>query len=195
MRTSAFGALAALVFVTSAGAARAGAPYPDSTVVTGIDWDKSSYRSAGRGGDIWATTSAADGAVYTAWGDGQVGCPGKVSYGVAAVTGGPGANLRVTRCGPKGSGKGKIGSLVAVGTTLYAAVNLQDRAWPGNSVGVWRSGDKGKTWQKPAWAFAGADLRPDSFVNYGPGNTGAKDGYVYLTAIRPAGNPKAFYLV
>ena len=34
--------------------------------------------------------------VYAAWGDGAIGCPGKVSYGLAKLTGGPGART----CGP-----------------------------------------------------------------------------------------------
>src|SRR6478752_7418622 len=64
MKSSALSALAALTLITSAGTARAGSPYPDSTVITGVDWDRSSYRSAGDGGDIWATASASDGNVY-----------------------------------------------------------------------------------------------------------------------------------
>src|SRR4051812_31649425 len=66
------------------------APYPRSKVVTGISWDASTYRFAGLGGDLWATTSGADGKVYTTWGDGTVACPVRVSFGVASVAGGPG---------------------------------------------------------------------------------------------------------
>ena len=49
MKSSALGALAALTLVTfAAGTARAvGAPYPPSSTITGVDWDKSTYRSAG----------------------------------------------------------------------------------------------------------------------------------------------------
>ena len=197
MKKSALGALAALALVTlAAGAARAGEPYPRSTTITGVDWDEGSYKSAGAGADIWATASASDGNVYAAWGDGVVGCRTKVSYGLAVITGGPSANLHVTGCGPAGSGKGKIGALVAVGTTLYAVANLQDGKWPNSSFAVWRSTDRGRTWQKPAWRFAGSDLRPQGFVHYGPGYAGAKDGYVYLTAIKAGGgNPKAIYLM
>src|SRR5689334_6899539 len=61
----------------------AGAPYPASHLLSGINWDKSTYRNAGAGGDMWSTTTAPGGVVYTAWGDGVIGCPGKVSYGVA----------------------------------------------------------------------------------------------------------------
>ena len=39
------------------------------------------------------------------------------------------------------------------------------------------------------------DLRPQSFVNFGPGYAGARDGYVYLTAVRGTGRPDRFFLV
>src|SRR5690349_17154815 len=130
MKSSALGVLAALTLITAgAGTARAGSPYPDSPVITGVDWDRSSYRSAGDGGDIWATASASDGNVYAAWGDGKVTCPDKVSYGTAVLPPSPSATLRRAGCGPTGSGKGKITALAAVGTTLYAITNLQDHPW------------------------------------------------------------------
>src|SRR3954452_5252267 len=64
------------------------APYPRSKVVTGITWEASTYRFGGVGGDLWATTSGADGKVYTTWGDGAVACPVRVSYGIASVADG-----------------------------------------------------------------------------------------------------------
>src|SRR3954452_20184563 len=100
--------LGALSAAVTTQAVAAGSPYPQSKVVAGITWDRSSFRSAGNGGDIWAVTSASDGAVYTAWGDGAVAGCRKVSYGTAAITGGPGTNLRGTGCGPTGQDKDKI---------------------------------------------------------------------------------------
>jgi hypothetical protein len=196
MKSSALGALAALTLITfAAGTARAGSPYPDSTVITGVDWDRSSYRSAGDGGDIWATASASDGNVYAAWGDGKVTCPDKVSYGVAILPSAPGATLRGGSCGPNGSGKGKISALAAVGSTLYAITNLQDAAWPNNGVGVWRSTNKGGAWSKPSWKFSGADLRPVGFVHFGASGDGVSGGYAYMTAMKAGGAPKAVYLM
>src|SRR4051794_36687969 len=89
-----FAAAALAATVLAAGAARADAPYPRSALVTGLTWDRSSYRSDGDGGDIWPVTTAADGKLYTAWGDGAVRCGAKVSYGVAVLRGGPNANLQ-----------------------------------------------------------------------------------------------------
>jgi hypothetical protein len=197
MKSSALGALAALTLVAfAAGSARAGdPPYPPSKVITGVDWDKSSYRWAGDGGDIWATASASDGNVYAAWGDGKVTCRDKVSYGVAALPAKPSAVLTRKGCGPKGSGKGKLTALAAIGTTLYATANLQDAAWPNNGVGVWRSTDKGGSWSKTSWKFSGADLRPVGFVHFDASGDGVSGGYVYMTAMKAGGAPKAVYLM
>jgi hypothetical protein len=197
MKSSALGALAALTLVTfAAGVARAGSsPYPPSQVITGVDWDKGTYRWTGDGGDIWATASASDGNVYAAWGDGKVTCPDKVSYGTAILPPEPSAVLRKGGCGPKGSGGGKIAALAAVGTTLYALTNLQDANWPSNSVGVWRSTNKGVSWDKSPWTFSGGDLRPVGFVHFGASGDGTSGGYVYMTAIKAGrGNPKAVYM-
>ena len=179
-------AIAAVLAATvlAAGGARADAPYPRSGSVAGIAWDESSYRSDGDGGDLWPVTATADGKLYTAWGDGAVRCGAKVSYGVATTQGGPNANLQGAGCGPLGQGEGKIGSLLAVGDTLYAVVNLQDRPWPGPGFQVWRSADRGRSWQRPAWRFPGDPdaLRPMNFVNFGAGDAGAPDNYAYMTA-------------
>src|SRR5690348_1679537 len=85
---------AALVLgcAATAGAATA-PPYQQSRLITGITWNQATHRWGGLGGDLWASTSGANGEVYTAWGDGFGGCPAYVSYGTAVVTGGPGTNL------------------------------------------------------------------------------------------------------
>ena len=129
-----------LLVIAPASAARADAPYPRSGLVAGITWDRGSYRSDGDGGDIWPVTAAADGKLYTAWGDGKLGCPAYVSYGVAAITGAPNANLQGAGCGPPGQGRGKIISLLAAGDALYAVAILQDRPWPLTDFQVWRYG-------------------------------------------------------
>ena len=112
---------AALAALASGGlhAARADAPpYAPSTAATGFAWDPSTIRSGGLDADIWAMTTGADGVVYGAYGDGSVGCPTHVSYGVAKFTGGPNANPIGVACGPEGTHQGKIGSLFDVTGTL-----------------------------------------------------------------------------
>src|SRR3954453_18565963 len=139
--TAAVASLAATVL--AAGAALADAPYPRSGLVAGLAWDRGSYRSAGDGGHLVPGPPPAAGRLYTAWGDGAVRCGAKVSYGVATLQGGPNANLQGAGCGPLGQGEGQMSPLLAVGDTLYAVVNLQDRPWPGPSFQVWRSADRG----------------------------------------------------
>jgi hypothetical protein len=175
------------------GAAHAAAPYPRSRLVTGVAWDTATHRFAGRGGDLWATTSAAGGLVYTAWGDGTVTCPVYVSYGVAALAGGPGAGLRKVGCGPPGYKHGKLVSLLDVAGTLSALAYLRERPALG-AVAVWSSPDHGKTWRKPAWAFPAGALKPVVFAQFGPGYAGARDRYAYLLAARPD-RPGALYLM
>jgi len=101
-------------------AARSGlhAPYPSSSLIAGITWHANTYASGGPGGDIWASTSGADGSVYAAWGDGTIGCRRKVSYGVAALPAVPRADPHTVGCGPPGVGHGKIISLLDVHGTL-----------------------------------------------------------------------------
>src|SRR4051794_41880204 len=106
MRTRAAIILAALASL-AAGAAGA-APYPNSGLITGVSWDTATYRFAGAGGDLWPVTAGADGKVYTAWGDGTVTYPVKVSYGVASVAGGPSAALRRGGLGTPGGQARKL---------------------------------------------------------------------------------------
>jgi hypothetical protein len=167
-------------------AARSGlhAPYPSSSLIAGITWHANTYASGGPGGDIWASTSGADGSVYAAWGDGTIGCRRKVSYGVAALPAVPRADPHTVGCGPPGVGHGKIISLLDVHGTLDAVVLDREASWPYSPVEIWGSGDHGRTWRRPGWSFTGGDLRPQTFVTFGPGYGGSRDGFVYLTALR-----------
>jgi hypothetical protein len=154
-------------------------PYPKSTVITGIAWDRGSWGSSGAGGDIWPVTWAQDDTLRTAWGDGQLSCPAKASYGVAAVTSAtPSTGLQIISCGPGPSGKGKVMTLLAAGSNLYAVMAME-----GAGVGypVWRSTDGGRLWQKPTWSFPSL---VEAFVQFGRANAGAPGGYAYLLDAR-----------
>src|SRR3954447_13828316 len=129
------------------------APYPRSKVVTGITWEASTYRFGGVGGDLWTTTSGADGKVYTAWGDGTVTCPARVSFGVASVAGGPGTTLVRAGCGTAGDKANKRISLLAVDSNLHAIARLQVMKG-GPATGVRRSDDRAASWKRPSWSFA-----------------------------------------
>jgi hypothetical protein len=89
-------ALALLVAATPtpgrAGPIEGTPPYPPSTYITGLNLDWSSYRRDAIGGDNWPTTWAADGNVYTTWGDGGGFGPDAtnrayVAIGIARLTG------------------------------------------------------------------------------------------------------------
>ena len=157
-----------------AGPVQGAAPYPPSTLITGMRWDTATYRWTGSGGDIWPTTWAADGSLVTAWGDGVVGCRQKASYGVAAIASDlPGTGLAIRHCGPGPQGKGKMMALLAAGDLLYARMAPQST---GSGYPIWRSSDGGRSWAKPA---ASLPFLIDAFVQFGKGNAGAPGGYVY----------------
>jgi hypothetical protein len=164
------GLLAALATAPAQGAA----PYPPSTAITGLTWDTSTYRYGGLGGDIWPITWAGDGGLRAAYGDGQIDCSAKVSYGVVAITSdAPSTTMQGVHCGPTGHGKGKIMALGAAGSSLFAVVAPQGTA---SGYPIMRSTDGGRSWAtgwSPSWMA-------ESFVNLGRGNAGAPDGYVYL---------------
>src|SRR4051794_38807416 len=125
------GLLGAILGLLAAGSAQAGSPYPASSVITGISWDRTSYVFAGVGGDIWPITWAADGSLRTAYGDGQIGCPVYVSYGTVAITTNPPSFvLQGVGCGPAGMYHGKIMALGAVGSVLFGRMGQQSQQVP-----------------------------------------------------------------
>jgi hypothetical protein len=78
--------------------ARSRPPYPQSQIVTGMEWNFSTVPSHRKavGSDIWPTTWAADGNLYGAWGDGagfdgteQRKTTGRASLGFARISGTP----------------------------------------------------------------------------------------------------------
>src|SRR5690349_11148792 len=70
--------------------ARAASPAPADAgpPITGLTLDWSTYRQLARGSDNWATTWAADGSLYTSYGDGNGFQGGRRSLGFARLTGG-----------------------------------------------------------------------------------------------------------
>jgi hypothetical protein len=170
--TSLFAGL--LLAILAAAPVRAAAPYPSGTVVTSLAWDTATYTYGAVGGDIWPVTWHGDGTLRAAYGDGQIGCPAKVSYGVVSIpSDAPSlAGLQGVGCGPAGTGKGKLLVLGSDGTSLYA-----QRAPQGSTTGspLLRSADGGKTWtQGPSFTLF------EAYVNFGRGNAGAPGGYLYV---------------
>ena len=170
----------ALLLITGlAMPAIAAPPYPQSNRITAIQWEPGTYQSGGLGGGIWPVTWAANGSLLTAWGDGIVTCPQKVSYGFAALaTELPGVGLNGLSCGPGPTGKGKVMAMVGTSAATYAVVNLQNGGYP---YPIWKSTDGGRNWAQSA---STPSILLDSFVQVGRANAGAPGGYVY--ALEPS---------
>ena len=113
------------------------APYPPSRVITGITWaPKESIVRAAKDSDIWTTTWADDGHLYTAYGDGTgfvPKVPHKLSQGLARIEGEPAdvsaiaasyADWLATSQVPKLFVKAEPGLLIAGGANLDFARRL-----------------------------------------------------------------------
>ena len=151
--------------------AQVASAYPQSTVITGINWE---HRLLSLDAVIPGTFGRSPGQpmlpLITAWGDGAVGCPGQGSIRRGGDQNRSRSDLVRVIAGAEKAAGGKIMALVAAGSNLHARLNLQDR-----SVGfpVWRSGDGGRTWAKPDAALP---FLINSFVQFGKGNAGAPQG-------------------
>jgi CubicO group peptidase (beta-lactamase class C family) len=157
-------------------------PYPDSVRVRRVRFeDAARIHIDGEDSDNWPTTWAADGDLYTSYGDGYGFVPHtekKLSLGFAKLYGEPktfkGVNLRTEtgeRVGDGASGP-KASGLVMVDGVLYMIARNT-----GNAQIAW-SEDNGKTWE---WGFRfETSFGCPTFVNYGQNYAGAPDDYVYL---------------
>jgi hypothetical protein len=174
------------------------APYPPSEVIERIIWDFGGVVRKAPGSDLWPTTWARDGNLYTSWGDGGgfggTNSDGRVSLGFARIGGPPSGFTAKNVWGGKNPENpatfgGKTGTMLSVDGVLYAVGGV----WPGAAgVSTWASSkesrliwssDLGKAWRTASWTFADkADptFVPESFVNFGQDYAGARDGFVYL---------------
>lgn len=172
---------------------RPAAPYPPSLVLAGIEWDAGTWRQLAPGSDLWPVTWAADGHLYTAWGDGGgfggTNADGRVSMGFARIEGGPEEFRAVNVNGGVNPEKGtsfgckdcgKTAGLLSVSGVLYAWVNMQNAATADTRL-AW-SVDFAKTWQFANWKFpdpADPTFFPSSFLNFRQDYAGSRDQYVY----------------
>jgi CubicO group peptidase (beta-lactamase class C family) len=159
------------------------APYPPSTLITGVEWApiESIIRLA-PGGDNWPMTWGKGDLLYTAYGDGRGFKPfveRKLSLGLARVSGTPpnitGINLRaatVEAVGDGATGRKASGMLMVDGVLYLVARNV------GNSQLAW-SKDEGKSWTWANWRFRDSFGCP-TFLNFGANYEGARDQFVYV---------------
>ncbi|PIR70283.1 MAG: hypothetical protein COU46_02225, partial [Candidatus Niyogibacteria bacterium CG10_big_fil_rev_8_21_14_0_10_42_19] len=180
-----------------------GAPYPQSSAISGISWDQSTLKRTAYGSDNFPTTWADDDKIYTIWGDGagfnatgdESGVePYRVGLGVARISGSPGSFSATNVFGGKNALNqdtfgGKSYGIVSIGGTLYMLQGPEyspagdeaggfDAATE-STIGV--SDDHGASWWR-----TGVILNKDDgfcspgFLNYGKDYAGAPDDYVYI---------------
>ena len=186
------------------------APYGPSPVIRGAAWDFEHLirlaNTPGKGGsDLWPTAWAADGNIYTSFGDGggfrgASDATGRVSIGFARILGFPPLVKGVDIWGsaPKYAEHpatfcGKSDSMLAVDGILYAWVaswynpSKSDFAPCGPNPArpqerlAW-SRDLGATWSLSPWKVGATPRRVNlsgSFLNFGENYAGARDQYVY----------------
>ena len=161
----------------------AASPYPPSRAIVGVAWTpRSEIVRKAKGSDNWPLTWGDDDALYTAYGDGWgfvPKTPGKLSLGLARVTGHPpafeGTNVRSESAEQTGDGPtgGKASGILMVEAVLYMWVRNM-----ANSRLAW-SQDRGKTWEWADWRFTESFGCP-TFLDFGPNYRGARDGFVYV---------------
>jgi hypothetical protein len=171
-----------------------GSPYPKSPVISGIQFFAYTHKRRANGSDNWPITWSADDHQYTAWGDGG-GFEGtdvqeRVSLGFGRVEG-LSATYRARNvwggmhAEAPATFKGKSYGMLAIGTELYA--------WRcGDGVGIasmfdfqrlYHSANGGRSWQAAGWEFPGTlTFYCPTFLQFGKGYEGARDGYVYMYA-------------
>lgn len=184
------------------------ASYPLSPLRIAFDW--TSVRRLAEGSDNWPVTWAADGRVYTIWGDGG-GFAGRfpyVSIGLGALTGATAATIRgvsliggdrpaIAPCFPflpgtlpetrpwagcQGKAHAKSYGVLALGDALYAWTQPGScRPEYGNAT-LHRNRLGTNEWASAGWELTG--LFSPTFVQKGRDH--AVGGYVHLYAVRIA---------
>lgn len=185
-------------------AAGAGGPYPQSTVILGVNWNFSSVIQTAVGSDLWPFAWAGDNNLYANFGDGG-GIGGddtkcRTTFGTAKFTGTPTSLGGTNVYGCKSTGEGcsagathdaacdapyasaHVGyseNIIAIDNTLYADI------WKAEvppAIHLIKSTDFAHTWTDTgvSWPQNPGTWHPNGFVHFGMGNSGAKDNYVYV---------------
>ena len=164
-------------------------PYPRSRIITGIRFDRSTLVKAAPGSDQFGYTTAADGNIYVAWGDGGgfggTNSLGRASLGVARLVGIPPSWTAINVWGgvnplssqPPTPGK-TSNAVIAVDGAIYLYV-IEQGVWTNNTL--WKSGNSGLTWQNMGRMFNEPDsaFADPGIVQFGPDYEGARDRFIY----------------
>lgn len=171
-----------------------------SPFIVGVNWDFDHLVRMAHGSDLWPVTWAADGDVYTGWGDGggfegDSDTRGRVSLGFARVSGFPPNVVGHNVWGDHKHGfaqnqatfGGKPVSMLSVDGVLYAFITSWG-AFPGRpnpnppeSRLAW-SVDRGAHWTQSNWKLTQVpgNFYGGTFVNLGRDYADAPDSFVYI---------------
>lgn len=171
-----------------------------SPLISGVTWDFEHLIRQAHGSDLWPVTWAADGDVYTGWGDGggfegDSDSRGRVSLGFARISGMPPDVLGANIWGDHKNGfakhqatfGGKPVSMLCVDGVLYAFITswgvfpIRPNPNPPYSRLAW-SADAGATWTQSTWKLVQSPghFYAGTFVNFGRDYAGAPDSFVYI---------------
>ena len=171
---------------------------PPTGVISDVDFDLGALVTRAQGSDNWAITWADDGSQMTTWGDGG-GFGGsdseaRVSMGVARIRGDLPNFTTQNVWGGKdaladATHTGKSYGILALGTTIWLwRTGTESTVSAFERQDLFVSRDHGLTFEKTGVSFTSEDF-PSSrgffaptFLQFGPGYSGAMDEYVYVYA-------------
>ncbi|NOY62581.1 MAG: hypothetical protein GXP10_05385, partial [Gammaproteobacteria bacterium] len=167
----------------------AAAPYPPSSVITGITFDWSTHDTRAQDSDNFAITWAADDHQYTTWGDGPgFEGGGKFSLGVSRIEGTANSYTATDIYEAKsvvvpGTFDGKSYGILELNGVMYQWLRQVDDL-SGNTLPTQalmsRSTDGGSTWEQGFYYDQSAtNLISPTFLQFGRGYDGALDNFVY----------------
>ncbi len=171
---------------TDSNAQTSAAPYPMSSRFRVSEWaDAKSVIRLAKGGDNWPIAWGADGALYTAFGDGwgfqHKSKEKKLSLGICRVEGDPpnitGHDIAAPSIEQYGGGPsgGKASGMLMVDGVLYMWVRNRANA----QLAVSR--DQGSTWRWVDWKWTTSFGAP-TFLTAGPDHKDAPDEFVYVVS-------------
>lgn len=172
--------------------------YPDSTYITGINFNMNTLQNYAPGSDNWPVTWADDGHQYTSWGDGGgfggTNSDGRVSLGVGRVQGNKDSYTGYNVWGGKNPENpatftGKSIGIICISGVLYLFRNGNASTTSAHDfTELYSSTDHGANWSyRFRWQnntdFSGwLGFFAPSFIQFGQNYSGARDSYVYAVA-------------
>lgn len=174
-------------------------PYPNSTVITGVNFNWSTHIRLSPGSDNWPITWADNDHQYSSWGDGGgfggTNTDGRVSLGFARIEGPKSGYTGYNVWGGKNPENpatfdGKSYGIISIGGVLYAWRGPGSGTTSYDEARLYKSTDHAASWSATSVAFVKADdIIMPTILNFGKDYAGARDNYVYHYFIELQGSP------